>query len=196
MEQLTRQCTIMFRACCKEIPGAQLPRNYEYKFKHSGIKLCRYCNDGDNHGNLVQSLVITLSFNGTGMGLDSAPTQHLPYNQRYYYSVQAQLPFCPWKSARCCKAAARKAMAPPDPSAADHNQNRVLMEIHPKGEHGDAFVKLFCFSAKCVADMPSDKRLRVAIARYPAKYGDRPSMNFSEAVFEFSKLAGRAAGLQ
>lgn len=194
METLTKLCTTIFRICCREaIPGSKLPPNYEFTFKQ--VKLCRHNNN--NNGVLEQSLMISINHanvGGDGGQASSCIHQHhhqllLP-GQKYYYSVQAQLPFCPWKSARCrC-----------NNSGADHNQNRVMMEIHPKGEHGDAFVEIKCFSAKCVAGMPVDKKkFRVAIARYPAfVQGERkrPTMAFSEAVFDFARLAASPGGIK
>ena len=173
-DQMTRLCTTVFRTCCKEaIPGSELPSGYKYKFKN--VKLCR------NNNGLEQSLVISLDHaDYHNQGTSTHQSLHL--GQRHYYSVQAQLPFCPWKSTRCrCNGVA----------SSDHNQRRVQLEIHPKGEHSDAFVEIRCFSAKCVAGMPPERKLRVAIARYPpAIQGERrPVMVFSEAVFEFDKLA-------
>lgn len=105
------------------------------------------------------------------------------YGTERYYEVYSSQPFCPWKSSRCTTASC----------SANHNQRRVLMHIHPKGEHNQMYLELRCFSSRCVAAMKGTHR--VAIARHPAK-GDGPSMKLIGAMLSlqdsFLYLEGQA----
>ena len=181
-EELAKLCTYLFGLCCAQIPGARVPPGYEFKFRQ--LKLCRPRRNGEPD----RSMMIALGDDQSG---GPASFSSSLFSQEHYYSVQAQSPFCPWKSARCCKgASAASGTAAGD---ACHNQNRVIMEVHPKGEFQDARLRLICFSAKCVAGMPAERNMRVAIAQFPAMQAterERPSMRFIDAVRRFAKLAG------
>jgi len=188
--ELTKLCTTLFKIFCGKggaIPSAHLPERYEFQFRN--IKLCRP-HMGDSTTVDMERQAVVPNKSVLMIRVDPNSQQQLEashaYDNNHYYSMEALSPFCPWKSSRCgCKGEKDKALA-------NHNQRRIIMEVHPKCEKHDAHMKLMCFSSACAAAM-ADRYKGVAIARYPKEDMGRPSMRFTEAVFQFAKVAGRAS---
>lgn len=180
-EELAGVCTRLFKLLCSSaIPGASIPHGYVFTFRN--VKICKPCYGNDNSNSAFS---INLNIDNSS---ESSTQPMSLFEKRHHYSIQALSPYCPWKSARCCKKGCTA-----DSAAASHNQNRVIMTVHPMTAfEKEAHVELICFSAKCVAGM-ADKCRKVAVARYPAE-GERPSMSFTELLRKFVSIAWRAGG--
>ena len=105
------------------------------------------------------------------------------------YEVRSVDAFCPWKCVRCNN----------NKDNSRHNSNRVMMHVCPKSDREEAHLKLFCFSAQCVAHANSLQEEEgggrrggsgVAMARYPGAKGARPSMALAAAIGRFVGLLG------